>query len=289
MFKTDRDNNLDSRYNLNKEPVTSRYMNLSKKKYYLASAEHNLEQLKEEQIKTLTALLIELKGEYDELTRETSMKKKETEQLGKQIEMLDKMDKKVKNRIGEMEENYNNTGSLIEIKKVRKEEEAYTRLTLVNLIEKMKDEMLIIQKDIHTCENETRLLNKKFEKERIVQNTINEKINQVYSKIQNKKMKNVHERNEGNLVLQYYHNIIDQKWSFIYSADERKNKQAKIAQEAKNDSQDKQEVEKRKLLFLCSLYDKYLRTKMERELKDNENLEETFQTIRDITVSEIGC
>lgn len=284
MFKTEKDNNLDSRYNL-KEPVTSRYMNLNKKKYYLASADHNLEQLKEDQIKNLTAILIELKSEYDELIRESTMKKKETEQLGKQIEMLDKMDKKVKNKITEIEENYNNIESLIEIKKVRKEEEAYNRNTLISMIDKMKEEMLILQKEVYSYEIKVKGLSKRHEKEKFIQNSIKEKVNQVYSKIQNKRMKNSHERNEGNLVLQYYHNIIDQKWSFIHAADERKAKQIKISQAAKNDSQDKEEVEKRKLLFLFMLYDKYLKTKMGNELKENEELEETFQTIRDITVS----
>ena len=70
MFKTERDNILDSRYGYNKEPVQSRYMINSKKKYYLASVDHNLNQLKDEQLHSLTELLIELKSEYDELIRE---------------------------------------------------------------------------------------------------------------------------------------------------------------------------------------------------------------------------
>ena len=41
---------------------------------------------------------------------------------------------------------------------------------------------------------------------------------------------------------QYYNAVIDNRWNFIKSSDERKEKQKKIAQEAKNDTQDKQEV-----------------------------------------------
>ena len=114
--------------------------------------------------------------------------------------------------------------------------------------------------------------------------TIKEKINQIYSKIYNQKKKNVFNHSENNLVLQYYNNVIDQKWSFIQAADERKAKQKKIAHEAKNDTQDKQEVDKRRILFLCQLYNKYLREKMKREFKENSKLEATFQTIKDITV-----
>ena len=79
--------------------VQSKYLTQSKKKYYLASAYQNLDQLKEEQIKYLTDLLIEMKSEYDELIRESSIKKKQTEELANQIEMLEKMDKKTKTKV----------------------------------------------------------------------------------------------------------------------------------------------------------------------------------------------
>ena len=284
MFKTERDNILDSRYGYNREPVQSRYMINSKKKYYLASVDHNLNQLKDEQLNSLTELLIELKSEYDELIRETSIKKRETEELGKQIEMLEKMDKKTKTKAHEMGENHSNMESLKELKKVRREEELYNRNTNINLIEKLKDELLVVRKDINSQEIETKHLSKRHEKERIKENSIREKVNQVYSKIYSQRLKNSFDRSENNLILQYYQNIIEQKWSFIHSADDRKSKQIKIAIDAKNDSQDKQEVEKRRLLFMYMLYDKYLKKKMERELKENEKIEETFQTIRDITV-----
>jgi DNA repair exonuclease SbcCD ATPase subunit len=84
-------------------------------------------------------------------------------------------------------------------------------------------------------------------------------------------------------VTQYYNAVIENKWNFIKASVERKEKQKKIAQEAKNDTQDKQEVEKRKQYFLMRLFNKYLKRKIEKERKDNEKLEETFQNIKKIT------
>jgi hypothetical protein len=73
---------------------------------------------------------------------------------------------------------------------------------------------------------------------------------------------------------------------FIQSADERKEKQKKIAQEAKNDSQDKQEVEKRHELHLLVLFNQYLREKMGELIQSNEKMEATLEEIRDITGTE---
>jgi len=198
--------------------------------------------------------------------------------------MLEKMDKKTKNKHMEKEESNTNLQGIIEIKKTKKEDESFQRTTLTHQMEKMKDDIFNIKKEINLCETDTSRLNKLFDKERIKENIIKDKINQLNSKVNSIKMKSIHEKLDNNLVLNYYNNVIDQKWSFIYSADERKEKQMRIAQEAKNDTQDKQEVEKRKVLSLCLLFNKYLRKKMEKELKDNTKLEETFQTIKDITV-----
>ena len=46
---------------------------------------------------------------------------------------------------------------------------------------------------------------------------------------------------------------------FIQFTDDRKERQKKIEQQAKNDNQDKQEVEKRRKLQLLLLYNKYLK------------------------------
>ena len=65
-------------------------------------------------------------------------------------------------------------------------------------------------------------------------------------------------------------------------ADERKERQKKIEQEAKNDAQDKQEVEKRHKLQLLMLYNQYLRTRMTEQLKKYEELENNYEQIRDL-------
>jgi hypothetical protein len=194
------------------------------------------------------------------------------------------MEKKTKTKISEMQDTFTNMEALIKLKEVKKNEEFHTRMTLLNMIEKMKGEMTILKKDVTVFEGRLRVIKVEHENVSLTKNSIEEKVNQIYSVITQNKQKNNTEKNEYDLTLQYYNTIIEQKWAFINSSDERKVKQMKIAIEAKNDSQDKQEVEKRKILFLCMLYDKYLKRKMESELKENENVEEVFQKIRQITV-----
>ena len=214
----------------------------------------------------------------------TLNKKKETQKLGQQIKMLEKMNSIIQNKISEKKEENSNLESMIEIKKLKKEEENFQRITLLHLIKKMREEVYAFKMEITSLETDTKKFEKLFEKERIQENVIMGKINSLTSKVATIKSKNIHNQDNNNLVLRYYNNVIDHKWSFINSADERKEKQLKIASEAKNDSQDKEEVEKRKVFSLCFLYNKYLRKKMEKELKGNAILEETFQTLKDITV-----
>jgi len=225
-----------------------------------------------------------LKSEYDALIRKTLNKKQETQKLGQQIKMLEKMNARLQNKnIEKLEEN-SNLESIIEMKKQKKEEENFQKITMLHLIEKMREEVYTIRMEITGLEADSKKYKKFYEKEKLQENVIMDKINTLTSKVNSIRNKNNLNGSNNNLVLRYYNNVIDQKWSFINSADERKEKQIKIAAEAKNDSQDKEEVEKRKILSLCLLYNKYLRKKMEKELKENATLEETFQTIKDITV-----
>ncbi len=55
--------------------------------------------------------------------------------------------------------------------------------------------------------------------------------------------------------------------------------------DAKLDTQDKSEVDKRKILSITKLYNKYLKNKMQEEIKKNEKLELLYQNIKKITVS----
>ena len=58
--------------------IQPRYMTSTKKHYYLASVDENIQQLIKEEIQELTKVLIELKSQYDVLTRESATKKHET-------------------------------------------------------------------------------------------------------------------------------------------------------------------------------------------------------------------
>jgi hypothetical protein len=114
------------------------------------------------------------------------------------------------------------------------------------------------------------------------ENIIKEKKNQVQYKIDEEQKKILRNRSENDLQILYYETVIRQKELFMQLADDRKNRQKKIEQEAKNDSQDKQEVERRRKLLLLMLYNQYLKKRMESQLNKYEELEYIFQQIRDI-------
>ena len=65
--------------------ASSRYMEDSRKKYLLASNTESLQTLMEKQQDELTRVLIELKSEYDLLTRESSIKKQLIDEYNKKI------------------------------------------------------------------------------------------------------------------------------------------------------------------------------------------------------------
>ena len=70
---------------------------------------------------------------------------------------------------------------------------------------------------------------------------------------------------------------------FMEFSDERKARQIKIEQQAKIDSHDKQEVDKRRKYMLLLLYNQYLKQRMENQLKKYEELEYIYQKIKDLT------
>ena len=67
---------------------------------------------------------------------------------------------------------------------------------------------------------------------------------------------------------------------FIRAAEERKERQIKIAQDAKKTSGDKDENEKREKLEILYLINNYLQKKMENELEKNKDIEDAFSKIR---------
>ena len=262
--------------------ASSRYMEDSRRQYLLASNTESLQALTEKQQDELTRVLIELKSEYDLLTRETSTKKKLIEEYNKKINMIQHANNVNEKKQEEKKESTNHIKEGIELKKNKKNEELYTKKTLAKQVDKLNKDMFIIQKKIVKCENESVLLDKKMERAKLDENIIKEKGNQVYSKIEEQNQKNLRNKNENDLQVQYYETVIREKTRFMQFADERKERQKKIEQEAKNDAQDKQEVEKRRKLQLLMLYNQYLRKRMDEQLKKYEELEFNYEKIRDI-------
>ena len=264
----------------------SRYLTSKKKQYLLASNQESIQQLIENQTEQLTNILIQQKSEYDKLTRESNQKKEASELLDKKIKALQGMDEKTKKKAKENKESIDTMKSVIKIKNGRKDEENYNKKTLQKQVDKLNQDLLLIQKEILTDENRGKILDRKLQKAKFNENTIRQKRNDVHSQIESQELKNKYSKNEQDLQIQYYETVIKQKYMFIQSADERKERQKKIAQDAKNDSQDKQEVEKRHELHLLVLYNQYLREKMGELIQNNEKMESTLEEIRDITGTE---
>ena len=262
--------------------IEPRYMTSTKKHYYLAAVNENVQQLIKEEIDGLTRVLIELKSQYDIIRRESIDKKNQTDELCKKIDSLQKMDKKSKKKIDDANQQSDDLSNSIQAKRTRLNECIYQMKTLQCTISKLKQDNFLVQKKIMENENITKRLHNHFQKEIAKETQLKEKKNKVHSERTNQINKNEFEKDEQNLQLQYYRTIIDQKKMFIRSDDERKERQKKIAEEAKNNSADKQEVERRKVLCLLKLYNIYLESEMEKALRKNEQLENTYREIREI-------
>ena len=259
-----------------------KYLTEGKKSYLLASSEESLQSLMDNQKAELTKVLIALKSEHDQITLESDKIKRQIDEYDKQINMILDSEKAAKEREEKQKQDLEFMASGIESKKGRKNEEEYNKKSLLKQREKINKDLFILQKEIIQYENESQVLDKKLERAGLDQNIIKEKKNQVHSKIVNQQKKNDNIANENELKIQQYKKMIELKSAFLRFSDERKEIQNQIAQRAKNDALDKQEVEKRKTLKLLMLYNQYLRTLMNEELKENEDLENIFQEIRDI-------
>ena len=274
-------NNLEEHENRLKN-AQPKYLTDVKKRYLLASSQESLQALMDNQNAELTRVLIALKSEHDQITLESQNIQRQIAEYDKQINMIQHADElsKTKEEKQKKELEFMNEG--IEAKKERKGEEEYNKKSLLKQREKILKDLLLLQKEIIKYENESQVLDKKIERAGLDQNLIKEKKNQVHSKIESQRQKNNANLNENELKIKQYKKMIELKSAFLKFSDERKEIQNQIAQRAKNDASDKQEVEKRKTLKLLMLYNQYLRTLMNEELKENEDLENIFQEIRDI-------
>ena len=172
----------------------------------------------------------------------------ETERLEKKIMMIQQMDAKTnKKNIESKVENENIQKAIIATRERLKEEE-YKKKTLTALLKKIKKDININEKSLQKSYDKQNILNQKLQKEKLLQNEIKAKGNQINSQIETQNKKNFHDEGEYKLQVQYYNTIIDQKMDFIRAAEERKERQIKIAQDAKKTSGDKDENEKREKL-----------------------------------------
>ena len=269
-------------YDQNNNNSSSRYMEDTRKQYLLASNKESLQTLFDNQEDNLTRVLIELKSEYNLLTRESEIKKKLIEEYNKKINMIQSTNSAYEKKQEIQKEESNSIKNGIDIKKIKKNEEIYNRKTLEKLVDKLSKDLFIIQKQIVENENESQLLDKKKERAKLDENIIKEKGNQVFSQIEEQTQRNIQNKKENDLQIQYYETVIKQKSMFIQFTDDRKERQKKIEQQAKNDNQDKQEVEKRRKLQLLLLYNKYLKKRMNDQLKRYDELEYVYNQIRNI-------
>ena len=260
----------------------SKYLTHQKKRYLLASNTDSVQQLIENQINELTNILIEKKSEYDKITRESKIKVQQTELLEKKIKAIQEIDIKIKKEQIENEGTIETMESVLKIKDSRKQDENYNQKTLLKQIDKLKQDIILINKESYEYETINYQLSKKLEKSKFYSNQILQNRNNIYSKIIEQDMKNKYEKDEQELLINYYETIIKQKYMFIQSADERKEKKRQIQEKAKNESFDKEEVEKRHELQLSMLYNKYLRIKMNELVKEYKKIEKVADQIRDI-------
>ena len=261
---------------------STRYMVDTRKHYLLASNTDSLESLLKNQSEQLLKVLIELKSEYDLILRESTVKKHLIEEYTKKINMLQKANSNLEKKQEEQKELSENIREGIEKKKNKKNEELYSKQTFEKHVDKLSKDLLLIQKNIIRCESQSDLLDKKKERLLFDENYIKLRKNQIQFKIDEQNKLNMKNKNENDLQIEFYETVIKQKSMFMQLSDDKKERQKKIEQEAKVDSNDKQEVEKRRKLMLLMLYNQYLKQRMVKQLKRYEEIEFTFEKIRDI-------
>ena len=261
---------------------SNRYMIDTRKHYLLASNKDSLESLLKNQSEQLHKVLMDLKAEYDLIIRESTLKKKLIEEYNKKINMLQKADSTLEKKQEEKKELTANLQEGLEIKKNKKNEEIYSKQTFSKQVNKLSKDLLLIQKSLIKSEMESDLLDKKKERLLLDENLIKLRKNQIQYKIDEQNKLNERNQNENELQIEYYETIIRQKSMFMKLSDDKNERQKQIEQEAKIDSNDKQEVDRRRKLMLLILYNQYLKQRMSNQLKRYEEIEFTFEKIRDI-------
>ena len=251
-----------------------------KKVYYLASCDESMDILKKQQEQGLTDILLALKKEHDSIKMESKKIIEDTENLEKKIKMIQQMDSRTNKKNLDSKVENENIKKAIEATKERLKEEEYKKKTLQALLVKIKKDIGLNEITLQKSYDKQNILNQRLQKEKLLQNEIKAKGNQINSEIDTQKKKNEHDLKEYGLQEKYYNQIIKQKKDFIKAAEDRKKRQIKIAQDAKKTSGDKDENEKREKLEMLYLINNYLQKKMESELEKNKDIEDAFSKIR---------
>ena len=251
-----------------------------KKIYYLASCDENIQILKKEQEQGLTDILLAYKKEHDNIKMESKKILDETERLEKKIKMIKQMDTRTGKKNVESKIENENIKKAIEATKERLKEEEYKKKTLQALLTKIKKDINLNEITLEKSYDKQNILKQKLQKEKLLQNEIKAKGNQINKYIADQLEKNKFDDSEYKLQVKYYETIIKQKKEFIKAAEETKERQMKIAQDAKKTSGDKDETEKREKLEMLYLINNYLQKKMETELEKNRDIEDAFSKIR---------
>ena len=274
---------LSTNNNKKLENIECRYMLDNRKHYYLASNKDSVQTLLEKQKEDLTIFLTSLKFEYNNLIRERNIIIQNTNDLDLKMNTIKLSDKKSNRVLNKVRSQNDILKDSITNMNQNIYELQFEQKTLKNILKRVKNDITVIEKQCNMYNDQGTLLDKEITKHKMESNNILLNKNNVYGKILDQKTKNLYDKNEYDLQIQYYRTIIDQKKGYILAQDERKQKQRELETQEKKNTSDKLEVEGRKKLLLLKLINNYYEKKMELLLHNDEKIERVFQEIKYIT------
>ena len=274
---------LSTNNNKNLGNIECRYMLDNRKHYYLASNKDSVQTLLEKQKEDLTIFLTSLKFEYNNLIRERNIIIQNTNDLDLKMNTIKLSDKKSNRVLNKVRSQNDILKDSITNMNQNIYELQFEQKTLKNILKRVKNDISVIEKQCNMYNDQSTLLDKEITKHKMESNNILLNKNNVYGKILDQKTKNLYDKNEYDLQIQYYRTIIDQKKGYILAQDERKQKQRELETQEKKNTSDKLEVEGRKKLLLLKLINNYYEKKMELLLHNDEKIERVFQEIKYIT------
>ena len=160
-----------------------------KKVYYLASCDESMDILKKQQEQGLTDILLALKKEHDSIKMESKKIIEDTENLEKKIKMIQQMDSRTNKKNLDSKVENENIKKAIEATKERLKEEKKKKKTLQALLVKIKKDIGLNEITLQKSYDKQNILNQRLQKEKLLQNEIKAKGNQINSEIDTQKRK----------------------------------------------------------------------------------------------------